>query len=65
MSHNPLEPSSAPAISPWLASILMRRGGALPRFALAYQRLAAMPRRWRRQLVAQFVDCLLYTSRCV
>ncbi len=50
MSHNPLEPSSAPAISPWLASILMRRGGALPRFALAYQRLAAMPRRWRRQL---------------
>ena len=34
-----------------MASILMRRGGgAWQRFALTYHQLAAMPRRWRRQL---------------
>jgi hypothetical protein len=34
-----------------MASILLRRGGsAWQRFALTYHHLAAMPRRWRRQL---------------
>ena len=53
MYSNPIspEPLSESAVSPWLASILMRRGGsAWQRFALTYHRLAAMPRRWRRQL---------------
>ena len=38
-------------VSPWLASLILRRGGiALSRFALYYQRLAALPRPWRRRL---------------
>ena len=51
MYRNPAEPVSESAVSPWMASILMRRGGnALQRFVLTYHQLAAMPRRWRRQL---------------
>jgi len=48
--RNPSEPVSESAVSPWMASILMRRGGAWQRFALYYRQLSAMPRRWRRQL---------------
>ena len=50
MYRNPSEPVSESAVSPWMASILMRRGGAWQRFALYYRQLSAMPRRWRRQL---------------
>ena len=51
MYRNPTDPLSESAVSPWMASILMRRGGsAWQRFALYYRQLAAMPRRWRRQL---------------
>ena len=50
-NRTPSEPWPESAVSPWMASILMRRGGsALQRFALTYHQLAAMPRRWRRQL---------------
>lgn len=51
MPCNPTELLSESAVSPWRASILMRRDGrALERFARAYYRLSAMPRAWRRQL---------------
>ncbi len=51
MYRNPSEPVPESAVSPWMASILLRRGGsAWQRFALTYHQLAAMPRRWRRQL---------------
>ena len=51
MYRNPTEPRPESAVSPWMASILMRRGGsAWQRFALTYHQLLAMPRRWRRQL---------------
>ena len=51
MYRNPTEPQPESAVSPWMASILMRRGGsAWQRFALTYHQLSAMPRRWRRQL---------------
>ena len=50
-NHAPSKSVSESAVSPWMASILMRRGGsAWQRFALTYHHLAAMPRRWRRQL---------------
>jgi len=36
---------------PWLASLILKRGGgALARFAVHYQRLASMPRAWRQRL---------------
>ena len=36
---------------PWLASLVLKRGGdALTRFAVHYQRLASMPRAWRQRL---------------
>lgn len=36
---------------PWLASLILKRGGgALARFAVHYQRLAGMPRAWRQRL---------------
>ena len=51
MYRNPAEPQSESAVSPWMASILLRRGGsAWQRFALTYHQLLAMPRHWRRQL---------------
>lgn len=38
-------------VSPWLASLMMQRGGTiLPRFALYYRRLSGMSRPWRRRL---------------
>ncbi len=50
-NRTPFEPLPESAVSPWMASILMRRGGsAWQRFALTYHQLLAMPRRWRRQL---------------
>ena len=50
-NRTPSEPLPESAVSPWMASILMRRGGsAWQRFALTYHQLLAMPRRWRRQL---------------
>lgn len=51
MSHNRSEPSPEQAVSPWMASILMRRDSrALERFARTFYQLSAMPRTWRRQL---------------
>ena len=51
MYRNPTQPQPESAVSPWMASILMRRGGsAWQRFALTYHQLSAMPRQWRRQL---------------
>jgi len=39
------------SLSPWLASLMMRRGETvLPRFALYYERLRGMPRSFRRRL---------------
>ena len=36
---------------PWLASLILKRGGgALARFAVHYQQLASMPRAWRQRL---------------
>lgn len=51
MSPQTPEPTPHEGVPPWLASLILRRGGTIwPRFALAYHQLAAMPRRWRRQL---------------
>jgi hypothetical protein len=51
---NTLEPNETdrpPEISPWLASLMLRRGGGtLSRFTLFYQRLAALPRPWKTRL---------------
>ena len=45
------EKDRLPGVSPWLASLMLRRGGGmLSRFAQFYQRLAAQPRPWRRRL---------------
>lgn len=47
----PNEKDRPPEISPWLASLMLRRGGGtLTRFALFYQRLAALPRPWKTRL---------------
>jgi len=51
MYRKPADRQPASDVSPWLASILMRRDGrALTRFAVYFRQLSAMPRRWRRQL---------------
>ena len=69
MTSNDGNRDNASTISPWLASLMLRRGGAtLPRFAVYYQRLSGLSRGMRRRLrrkLAVTVTCLLYTSRCV
>ena len=46
-----VERDSASGVSPWLASLMLRRGGAtLPRFAVYYQRLSGLSRGMRRRL---------------
>lgn len=38
-------------VSPWLASLFLKRSGSLlPRFAVYYQRVARLPRPWQRRL---------------
>ena len=45
-----VERDSASGVSPWLASLMLRRGGAtLPRFAVYYQRLSGLSRGMRRR----------------
>ncbi len=47
--HSPSQPREE--MPPWLASLILKRGGgALARFAVHYQRLASMPRAWRQRL---------------
>lgn len=51
MNSDRLDRDSHATISPWLASLMMRRGSPiLPRFALHYQRLSGRSRGWRRRL---------------
>ena len=46
-----VERDSASGVSPWLASLMLRRGGdTLPRFAVYYQRLSGLSRGMKRRL---------------
>ena len=51
MKSTEVERDYASGVSPWLASLMLRRGGStLPRFAFYYQRLSGLSRGWRRRL---------------
>ena len=46
-----IQPDQRRGLPAWLASVLMQRGGSiLPRYAYYRQRLAHLPRAWRRRL---------------
>lgn len=46
----------------WLATLFLRRGRLLPRFALFYRRLRQLPRRVRRGLVRKSAAALAGTA---
>ena len=52
-----------PEVSPWLASLMLRRGGGtLSRFAAFYRGLVSQPRPWRRRLQRRLAVTLTGTA---